>query len=99
MPNTHRVVEDPIVTESGIEFVTKGDANRVSDTETAKGERLIGVYVKRLDGLASFTNALTGNTIIIVIICLQICIAAMAVYAFVVSKKSKNNSETDSQDQ
>ena len=99
MPNTHRVVKDPIVTENGIEFVTKGDANRVNDTETAKGERLIGVYVKRLDGLTAFTNALTGNTIIIVIICLQICIAAMAVYAFVVSKKSKNNSETDSQEQ
>ena len=47
MPNTHRVVQDPIVTENGIEFVTKGDANRVNDTETAKGEkRRVSKYLK-----------------------------------------------------
>jgi signal peptidase I len=41
-PNTHTVVEDPIVGENGIEFVTKGEANLTKDEETAKGNKLIG---------------------------------------------------------
>ena len=97
MPNTHRVVEEPIVTDSGIEFITKGDANPINDTETAKGDRLIGVYVKNLDGLTSFTNVLSGNIIIIVIISLQICIVAMAVYAFMLSKKNESDTNSDNQ--
>ena len=97
MPNTHRVVEEPIVTDSGIEFITKGDANPINDTETAKGDRLIGVYVKNLDGLTSFTNALSGNIIIIVILCLQICIIVMAVYAFALVKKNKSDTNSDNQ--
>ena len=97
MPNTHRVVEEPIVTDSGIEFITKGDANPINDTETAKGDRLIGVYVKNLDGLTSFTNALSGNIIIIVIISLQICIITMAVYAFMLSKKNESDTNSDNQ--
>lgn len=95
IPNTHRVVEEPIITDSGIEFITKGDANPVNDTETAKGDRLIGVYVKSLDGLTSFANALSAKTIVIVIICLQICIIAMAAYAFVISKKKENDTGSD----
>ena len=97
MPNTHRVVEEPIVTDSGIEFITKGDANPINDTETAKGDRLIGVYVKNLDGLTAFANALSGNILIIVIISLQICIIVMAVYAFALVKKNKSETDTDNQ--
>lgn len=97
MPNTHRVVEEPIVTDSGIEFITKGDANPINDTETAKGDRLIGVYVKNLDGLTAFANALSGNILIIVILCLQICIITMAVYAFALVKKNKSETDTDNQ--
>lgn len=97
MPNTHRVVEEPIVTDSGIEFITKGDANPINDTETAKGDRLIGVYVKNLDGLTAFANALSGNILIIVILCLQICIITMAVYVFALVKKNKSETDTDNQ--
>ena len=97
MPNTHRVVEEPIVTDSGIEFITKGDANPINDTETAKGDRLIGVYVKNLDGLTAFANALSGNILIIVILCLQICIITMAVYVFALVKKNKSEADTDNQ--
>lgn len=97
MPNTHRVVEEPIVTDSGIEFITKGDANPINDTETAKGDRLIGVYVKNLDGLTAFANALSGNIFIIVILCLQICIITMAVYAFALVKKNKSDTNSDNQ--
>ncbi len=97
LPNTHRVVEEPIVTDRGIEFVTKGDANPINDTETAKGDMLIGVHVKNLDGLTSFANSLSGNATIIVILCLQICIIVMAVYAFTLSKKNKSDTNSDNQ--
>ena len=80
MPNTHRVLEEPIVTESGIEFVTGGDAAPISDNETAKGDRLIGVYVKTLDGLTAFLSYVSGNTMITVIICLQACTLVFIAY-------------------
>ena len=94
MPNTHRVVEDPIVTENGIEFVTRGDANRVNDKETAKSERLIGVYVKGLDGLTAFTNAISGRGMFFLIIGLQFCIIPMIVYS-VVKEKRKQSTDND----
>lgn len=95
IPNTHRVVEEPIVTDGEIEFVTRGDANFVNDKETAKGDRLIGIYVKRLDGLTAFADALSGNTLITIIICLQICLASMSIYAFTVIRKHKDDEGKD----
>ncbi len=86
IPNTHRVVEEPIVTEGGVEFVTKGDASPDKDPVTAKGENLIGVYVRRLDGVTAFSNALEGNTLIIIIIVLQMGIAAMFVYTAIIAR-------------
>ena len=59
MPNTHRVVEDPIISDTGIEFVTKGDANPVKDKVNAQGDRLVGIYVKTLDWLTSFSASLS----------------------------------------
>jgi signal peptidase I len=95
IPNTHRVIEDPIYTENGIEFITKGDANPKNDTETATGQRLIGVYVKRLDGLTAFSDALSGKTLLFIIIGIQICMVGMFIYVTVktktkeIDKKSK----------
>lgn len=40
--NTHRVVE---VIDGGKEFVTKGDHNIAKDEYTAKGDKIVGVYV------------------------------------------------------
>jgi signal peptidase len=99
IPNTHRVVEDPIINSDGsIEFVTRGDACVANDEVTAKGGRLIGVYVRRLDALTSFSNALKQNTLIFVIIGLQISLVAMAVYTVVVLKNKKNTNESGSED-
>ena len=97
VPNTHRVVEEPIINDGNIEFVTKGDANVVKDGETAKGENLIGVYVKRLDGITAFSNALSGNLLIILFIGLQLCLIGMAAYSITVLKKTKNESENNSE--
>ena len=91
IPNTHRVVEEPIVTEDGIEFVTKGDANPGPDPVNARGEDLIGVYVKRLDGITAFSNSLDGNTLIVIIIILQMGIGAMVVYTVVTSKAKETD--------
>ena len=98
MPNTHRVVEDPIVTEEGIEFVTRGDANLMDDKQRAKGDRLIGVYVKTLDELTAFSKFLQGNTLIIVMIALQICTISMFCYVAVVVKRGKNTENGDNND-
>ena len=98
IPNTHRVVEEPIVTDEGIEFVTRGDANPIPDGVTAKGERLIGVYVKRLDGLTSFVKLLDGNTPIIIMGVLFVSIAAMFVYATLVGAKGEATPENKKED-
>ena len=95
LPNTHRVVEEPINNNGSIEFVTRGDANPINDKETAKGENLIGVYVKRLDALTAFSDALKGNMMIFVIIGLQICMFGMAVYAVTALRKNKNSNDAD----
>ena len=48
--NTHRVVE---ISEDKKSFTTKGDANTVADSEPAKAENVIGVYVKNLPVLSA----------------------------------------------
>lgn len=66
MPNTHRVVEDPIVTDGDIEFVTRGDANPINDTVHARGSRLVGRYVKSLDGVTSFARMLDRGGLLVI---------------------------------
>lgn len=97
MPNTHRVAEDPIVTDSGIEFVTRGDANPVNDKETAKSDRLVGIYVKKLDWLGSFSSFVSGNTMMIVIICLQTATIFM-VFCGIIKEKKKTPPDVDDTD-
>lgn len=97
MPNTHRVVEDPIRTGDKIEFVTKGDANPVNDKETARSEDVIGVYVKRLDGLTAFSDALSGNFMIIIFITLQLCIVGVAACSIIALRKNGEQLEESSE--
>ena len=82
LPNTHRVVEDPIITDSGIEFVTKGDANPINDKVNAKGENLIGIYIDSLDSLTDFTEALDGRGMAIIIFILAILTMILALISF-----------------
>ena len=94
LPNTHRVIKDPIRVGEGFEFVTKGDANPAEDHVTAKGDRLIGVYVDTIDTLTVISSAMSNNILLVVFIVLQLSIIGMVVYATVLIKKSKkNNSE------
>lgn len=99
LPNTHRVVEPPIVTDGGIEFVTKGDANPINDKVTAKGEDLIGIYVRRLDGLTKFSNALEGGGMFIIMIVLEAFIFAMAAMMFLKNKRAQIEKEKEKEDE
>ncbi len=87
-PNTHTVVEDPIQGENGLEFVTKGDANLLKDAETAKGDKLIGRYVKNLDVLTRFSKSLNGTVMLIVsTILLVLCFGLMIATVFLKMQK------------
>ena len=94
-PNTHRVVEDPIITDNGIEFVTRGDANPENDKVTAKGENLIGVYVKNLDGLSRLSVALEGKTMIIIIGVVLMASVFMITYTAVLESKNGSDGKAD----
>ncbi len=87
--NTHRVHEEPIKTETGYEFVTKGDANLTSDGVNARSEDVVGVYVGNIEWLTAFDNALQGNTMILILVVLQMGIIA------VVFCSSMQKSESD----
>ena len=97
-PNTHTVIEDPIHGENGIEFVTKGDASLAKDDYTAKGDKLIGKYVKNLDGLTRFSQSLQGNAIFFCyMILMGMCVTFMVVPVFikVLSKDSDDENTED----
>ena len=96
-PNTHRVIADPIQGENGLEFITKGDANPKADDVTAKEDRLIGRYVKSLNGLTAFTKALEGNGMITIMMVIMVASVGMVVYpAFSKAKKEAETSEESS---
>ena len=103
MPNTHRIVKDPIIKDGKYYFVTKGDANPDVDPVIAEGDRVIGVLVQRLDWLTDFSESLKGNTLIFVFITLQILIIAMVSYTAVITAKKKtaveNGTENNPEDQ
>ena len=91
IPNTHRVVSEPVETASGIEFVTKGDANALNDPVNARGERLIGVYVKTLHGVTGIVRAMNGNTPAFIFIGLTMATVGMSIYSLVLLKKHKED--------
>ena len=92
-PNTHMVVEDPIYTENGIEFVTKGTSNPENDKYTAKGDKLIGKYVKNMYGLTRFNEMLQGDGMFIFLMVLTgLCAVFMIVPIFM--KASENSGQS-----
>jgi signal peptidase len=93
-PNTHRVVKDPIQGPNGLEFVTKGDANPEEDGVTAKGDRLIGRYVKNLTGLTKFTKALEGNGMFMLLMALMaMCALLVILPTFIRTKQEASEND------
>ena len=95
-PNTHTVIEEPIHTEQGIEFVTKGDANPVKDSENAKGDKLIGRYVARLDWLTKFANALDGGGMLMISSVLPALCAIFMIASVCLKARKGKHDESDS---
>ncbi len=98
LPNTHRVV-DILVTPEGIEFVTKGDSNVTEDRVNVREERLIGVYLGKMEILTKFSVFLMGNGIFAVIIILQVAIIGIIVFSiFKKEPEQESKSEKESDD-
>lgn len=98
-PNTHRVVEDPIKTENGYEYVTMGDANFKPDDYNATSDKLIGKYVKSLPRLTAVASFFTGNYSLLFIMGIQLAFAVMVVYSLIKRRafgKPESSGEGDS---
>ena len=94
--NTHTVVEDPIIGENGIEFVTKGKANPDKDAYTAKGDKLVGKYITNMDWLTQFTKMLEGNGMFILLITLTALCAVFMIVPTFMKAAAKENEKEDS---
>ena len=93
--NTHRVVKDPIITENGIEFVTKGDATLEEDKYTAKGDKLVGKYVTNLDFMKTLMKITEPKNMFALVIVIQVGLAAMFITTTMISKKEADEDGSD----
>lgn len=88
-PNTHRVIEDPIKTDSGYEYVTQGDFNPLKDEVTAKGDKLIGRYVIKLTFLTAITDFFTTKFMLVCMVTVQLACVCLFMFTYTASKKQK----------
>ena len=88
-PNTHRVVEDPIKTGSGYEYVTQGDFNPLKDEVTAKGDKLIGKYVMTLTILTVITDFFTTKFMLVCMVTVQLACICLFMFTYTASEKQK----------
>ena len=91
-PNTHRVEEVKII-DGKYEFVTKGDANAVQDSTTAKGDKLIGKYVKTLKGITWLSQALKAQGAIVVFVGVAIATMGIVVVTVIIKSKEENKNQ------
>ncbi len=95
MPNTHRVLKR-VEDEEGLRFITKGDANPTEDKVAARADRVIGKYVKKLDGITSLSNFLAGKGTLVILIVMQATACVFAVYVFLSKKKEQECEQAES---
>jgi signal peptidase len=87
-PNTHRVTK--VIESNGkYEYITKGDANAVEDNITAKGDKLIGKYVQKLDSLTWLSEAIKSEGMVFVFGGMFVVTAGVIVVAMVLKKKKR----------
>jgi signal peptidase len=88
-PNTHRVTK--VIESNGkYEYVTKGDSNAVEDNITAKGDKLIGKYVKKLDSLTWLSEAIKSEGMVFVFGGMFVVTAGVIVVAMVLKQKNED---------
>lgn len=64
-PNTHRVIEEPILENGEYRYVTQGDKGTVPDTHPAEGDRLIGLFVCELGLLTAVMHFIDRHLILL----------------------------------
>jgi signal peptidase len=88
-PNTHRVTK--VIESNGkYEYVTKGDSNAVEDNITAKGDKLIGKYVQKLDSLTWLSEAIKSEGMVFVFGGMFVVTAGVIVVAMVLKQKNED---------
>lgn len=97
LPNTHRVAEDPVVTEGKITFITKGDANLKNDDYPAEGDRLVGKYVRPVKFVTGVARFAEGRGIYALVISVVFASFAMVIYS--ATSIGKRQSESPSAEQ
>ncbi len=90
--NTHRVVSISKGSD-GIEFTTKGDANYVEDSYTAKGNMLVGKYIKVLPVLTAISSFLLSGIGFFILIFAFVAYTAFSFVRAVL--KNRKVSDTD----
>ncbi len=93
MPNTHRVAGEPILTENGLEFVTRGDANPENDAYRVTEDRIIGRYVGKLGILNALGNLFEGRAMLILLLILQF--ATVGIFFVSLFKKDMDENGKD----
>lgn len=92
-PNLHRVAADPIKNGDKYEYITKGDANAVQDSVTAKSEKLIGKYVDNIDWLTNLSEGVSSKGMLVFVAGLATLSVGMIVV--IVTLKSKDQAEEE----
>jgi signal peptidase len=91
-PNTHRVVR--VIEKDGkYEFVTKGDSNAIEDSVTAKGEKLIGKYVKTLKVVTFISNTVKSQDMAIVFVIMFVVSLGVVITSIVLKPKNKKTQD------
>lgn len=96
-PNTHRIAEIK-QTSAGLSFVTKGDANRVTDEYQVVQSLIIGRYVRRLPALSAIGGIINTPWIFLVIIVIPAAVFFVIEMVNVAKKAQELKDETDEGD-
>ena len=93
LPNTHRVIEEPVKTADGYRYVTKGDNNPLPDGSSVPSDRLIGRYVGNVDWLTNLSRAVSSKGMLIIFVVIQVLWITMMVVSVAKSKSGGNENK------
>ena len=93
-PNTHRVLEKEVAANGSVTYVTQGDNSLLPDSVPAEGDRLIGRYVKTLDGLGALLRFFSEHVLAVFGILLAAG-SVLTVCVTVIGAKKKENKKGD----
>lgn len=93
---THRIIEDPVVTEDGkLQFITKGDNNNTNDTLPVSEDKVIAIYKFRIPGLGRLSMFMSTTPGLI--ICVFCPLALLIGYDVIRRKLYEKNNQQDTE--